>query len=211
MISISFDMGWNKRFSGNHYDSLSGHALAIGCLSNKLLNVVVSSKMCRQCAVARENGEEPPEHVYPQNYEGSSKAMEADAALILYKDIYDKSDKKIHLKAVVADDDSSMRSLLKHRCNNPKGRLPEEMNELDWLVDPSHRTKVVAKPIYQLAGLYNKISICTKLDTMRIKKYSGYMIKTNRNKSISEIVGASKAVIEHLFGNHKFCDEKWYR
>ena len=42
MISISFDMGWNKKSSGNPYDSLSGHALAIGCLSNKILNVVVS-------------------------------------------------------------------------------------------------------------------------------------------------------------------------
>ena len=156
MITISFDMGWNKRSSGNRYDSLSGHALAIGCLSNKILNVVVSSKICRQCSIARKNGEEPPEHVCPQNYEGSSKAMEADAALTLYKGIYHKYDKKIHLKAVVADDDSSIRALLKHRCNNPKGRLPEEMNEPDWLADPSHRTKVVAKPIYQLAALSKK-------------------------------------------------------
>ena len=126
--------------------------------------------------------------------------MEADAALTLYKDIYHKSDKKIYLKTVVADDDSSMRALLKHRCNNPKGRLPEEMNEPDWLADPSHRTKVVAKPIYQLTALSNKISICTKLDAMRIKKYFGY-------KSIPEIVRSSKAVVEHLFGNHAFCDE----
>ena len=44
------------------YDSLSGHALAIGCLSNKILNAVVSSEMCRQCSIATENGEEPPEH-----------------------------------------------------------------------------------------------------------------------------------------------------
>ena len=95
--------------------------------------------------------------------------MEVDAALALYKDIYNKSDKKIHLKAVVADDDSSMRALLKYRYINPKGRLPEEMNEPDWLVDLSHQTKVVAKPIYQLAGLSKKISICTKLDAMRIK------------------------------------------
>ena len=63
-----------------------------------------------------------------------------------------------------------MRVSLKNRCNNPKGRLPEGINELDWLADPSNRTKVVAKPIYQLAGLSNKINICTKLDAMRIKK-----------------------------------------
>ena len=85
------------------------------------------------------------------------------------------------------------------------------MNELDWLADPSHRRKVVAKPIYQLTALSNTISICTKLDAMRIKKYFGYMIKTNRNKRISEIVRSSKTVVEHLFGNHEFCDEKWCR
>ena len=28
-------------------------------------------------------------------------------------------------------------------------------------------------------------------------------------ESISEIVRASKAVVKHLFGNHKYCDEKW--
>ena len=80
----------------------------------------------------------------PQNYDGSSKAIEADVALKLYKDIYSKYDKKIHLKGVVADHDSSMRALLKHICNKSNGRLPEGMNEPDWLVDPSHRTKVVA-------------------------------------------------------------------
>ena len=37
------------------------------------------------------------------------------------------------------------------------------------------------------------------------------MIKTNRMKSISEIVRASKAMVEHLFGNHEYCDEKWCR
>ena len=163
MISISFDIGWNKLSSGNRYDSLSGHALIIGCLCNKIVNVVISSKICRQCSVARENGEEPTEHVCPQIYEGSS-------ALTLYKDIYNKSVKKIHLKVVVADDDSSIRALLKHRFNNPKGRLSEEMNEPDWLAELSLRTEVVAKPTYQLAGLSNKISICTKLDAMRIKK-----------------------------------------
>ena len=30
-------------------------------------------------------------------------------------------------------------------------------------------------------------------------------------ESISEIVRASKAVVEHLFENHEYCDEKWCR
>ena len=32
-IAISFDMGWSECSSGNRYDSLSGHALAIGVLT----------------------------------------------------------------------------------------------------------------------------------------------------------------------------------
>ena len=35
------------------------------------------------------------------------------------------------------------------------------------------------------------------------------MIKTNRNKSISQIMTASKAVVEYLFDNHGLCDKKW--
>ena len=37
------------------------------------------------------------------------------------------------------------------------------------------------------------------------------MIKTNHNSSISQIMTASKAVVEHLFDNHEFCDVKWYK
>ena len=35
------------------------------------------------------------------------------------------------------------------------------------------------------------------------------MIKTNRGSSISQLMTASKAVVEHLFDNHEFCDVKW--
>ena len=37
------------------------------------------------------------------------------------------------------------------------------------------------------------------------------MIKSNRMNEISEIVSASKAVVEHLFNKHMYCDEKWCR
>ena len=53
--------------------------------------------------------------------------MEADAALQRYINLYNGSNKNIVLKAVVTDDDSSMRALLTHTSNNPKGRLPEAM------------------------------------------------------------------------------------
>ena len=102
--------------------------------------------------------------------------MKVDAALHLYIDIFETSNKILYLKVIGVDDDSSMRDLLKHQHNNPKDRLPEEMIEPERLVYPSHRTKVVAKLIYQLAISSNKGSFCTKLDAMRFKKYFAYMI-----------------------------------
>ena len=92
-----------------------------------------------------------------------------------------------------------MRALLRHPHNNPKGKLPLGMPESEWLADPSHRTKVVAKPFYALEYLPKSQNTCTNVDTMRLKGYFGYMIKSNRMNEISEIVSASKAVVEHMF------------
>ena len=167
---------------------------------------IVSNKFCRVYSLAKADNEEPPNHCCPKNYDGSSKAMEADAALQIYISLFQDSNKNIVLKAVVADDDSYMRALLTHKAINPKGRLPEEMPQPEWLADSSHRTKVVAKPIFLLSTLSMGSSACTKFDAIRFKKYFGYMIKENRSKKISEIVFASKAVVEYLFNCHDYCN-----
>ena len=83
------------------------------------LAAIVSSKSFTKCSIARSTGEEPPIHVYLRNYDGSSKGMEVDAALDLYKTLYNSNDKKVVLKTIVVDDDSSMRVLLRHPDNNP--------------------------------------------------------------------------------------------
>ena len=35
-ITVSFDVGWQKRGSGNRYDSISGHAIMNCCKTKKL-------------------------------------------------------------------------------------------------------------------------------------------------------------------------------
>ena len=76
--------------------------------------------------------------------------MEVDVALHLYKNTFESSNKILHLKAIGAS--------LKHKRNNPKYRLSEEMIEPEKLADLLSHTKVVAKPIYQLAIISNKLS-----------------------------------------------------
>ena len=115
----------------------------------------------------------------------------------------------LYLKTIVVNNDSSIRALLKHRLCNPKRKLPADILEPEWLVDPSYLTKVVAKPIYLISLLSKDSCSSTKVDVIQCEKCFGYMIKTNRSKSFSEIMRAYKAVVEHLLDNHEFCDEKW--
>ena len=71
-ITIHFDMGWSKRSSGNRYDSLSGHALAIVVLTKSFLVVIVSGKLYRLCSLVESDNQEPPNHCCTKNYDGSS-------------------------------------------------------------------------------------------------------------------------------------------
>ena len=45
-------MGWNKRSSGNKYDSISGHRFVLGGNSKKIMNYRCMSKCWRICAQA---------------------------------------------------------------------------------------------------------------------------------------------------------------
>ena len=110
--------------------------------------------------------------------------MESDAALNLYESLFYDSKKKIVLKSIVSDDDSTMRALLKHPKNHKRGKLNPEIPEPTWLADPSHRTKVVAKYIFNLATLPKIKSTCTKIDAVRVKKDFGCMLKTKRDRTI---------------------------
>ena len=64
--------------------------------------------------------------------------------------------------------------------------------------------------MYNLDSLSKNTSSWTKVDAIRFKNYFSYMLKTNRNKNIYEIVRAFKATVEYPFNNHDFCDETWY-
>eukprot|EP00957_Ditylum_brightwellii_P164671 12537842-Ditylum_brightwellii.AAC.1 len=54
----------------------------------------------------------PKKHNCPRNYDDSSKGMEANAALILTRQLH--KEKGVLLKKIVADGNSSMKALLRH-------------------------------------------------------------------------------------------------
>lgn len=110
-IIITFDMGWKKKGTGHAYDSNSGHAYYIGARSGKVVAMIMYSKKCTTCDIAIAMGEEPMDHDdCVRNYKtGSSKGMEASAALELIINLHERG---ISVQFIVSDDDSTMRAHL---------------------------------------------------------------------------------------------------
>jgi hypothetical protein len=121
-IAVSYDMGWQKRSGGRVYDSLSGHGFIIGCRTGKVVGMGVRKKKCKICSKYNRDEIEIPPHNCQVNHEGSSGSMEAGLALDSIKELIEKSKKKVHIKQIVTDDDSTMRA----HCANKKKRWKTE-------------------------------------------------------------------------------------
>ena len=63
---------------------------------------------CSKCAAARKKYGPVAEHLCPLNYAGSSKGMEATAALEMVVKVWDKFNGTVYIKCIVSDDDSTM-------------------------------------------------------------------------------------------------------
>ena len=103
-ISVSYDMGWNKRSTGRVYDSLSGHGFIIGCMTGKVIGFGVSKKKCSVCRhVNKHNYEQTQAHlaVCNINSTGSSGAMESQVALDLTIKVFEESNGHVYVAEIV--------------------------------------------------------------------------------------------------------------
>ena len=112
IITASYDFGWEKRSSGNRYDSLSGRGAVIGAYTRKVLCYVVKAKKCSVCMSAARKNIEPPAHYCVKNHEGSSKSMEGAAAVELLSVM--AKDKEAPVRIIIGDDDSTFRANIRH-------------------------------------------------------------------------------------------------
>ena len=74
-----------------------------------------------------------------------------------------------------------------------------------FYVDPSHRTKILAKKIFQLLSKGKSVTSITKGDCLKSKKYFGYFLKQHRHQSKEIFALVVKAPLGHLFDNHEIC------
>ena len=61
-LTMTYDMGWQKRSYGKRYDSSSGHAFIIGARIKGIIGMVLYSKAFRKCDAAEKRREEAEEH-----------------------------------------------------------------------------------------------------------------------------------------------------
>jgi len=232
-LNLSADMGWQRRSSGNAYNSNSGHAVLVEQTTRHPVIRSIKSKLCAVCQ-GQKRSKKITEHQCFINHDGSASSMEPLAVLEMVVRLFD--DFKVETAHVIADDDSSMKAKLKYSnadfmvMNNldkpptiinsngnevvrpDKGRLPRYMLEPIFWHDPNHRKKTLKGELYgQLKKRKASREGLTRCDILRITTNFAYMVRTLHHKSSdAEFVEAGKAVVEHHFDNHECCG-KWCR
>jgi hypothetical protein len=178
------------------------------------------------------NGIPVPEHQCTRNHDGSSSAMEPLACLEMVTAVYQKTN--VIVASLCIDDNASTRSMLKwsnedymkntNTTTIPKipitkgpnkgklqdrpdrGRLPSEIPEPLFVADPNHRRKVLTGELITLAN--SKVAekaTMTRMDSTRIGKGFGYMIRQLKKQQEEQYIDSGKAILDHHFDNHTYC------
>ena len=106
-LTVSYDMGWQQRSSGNKYNSVSAHAFCIGGYTRKILDYRVKSKVCNVSNRAIWYKKPIKHHVCSKNHiTGSLKAMESDAGVEMMIDAITKYN--VIYSTIIFDDDSTI-------------------------------------------------------------------------------------------------------
>ena len=100
---------------------------------------------------------------------------------------------------MLSDVDSKMRTHLNHPINNKIGKLPDNIPEPSFLVDPSHRIKVMCKEVFKLSLASKQSSYYELIDALRFNKYIGCYVYKNRHIPPEKFVAKSMAPADHLF------------
>ena len=207
LISVSYDMGWQKRACGRVCDSLSGHGFFVGCRTNNIIKKGVLQKQCSFCKKFTRTGEDVPIHDCNINHTGSSGSMEATLAKNLLLEVHESTNGRVNVGQIITDDDSTMMKHCKSVDNG--GSLKIGIKEPKFLADPGHRIKVMIRSIYSKVTNTKKVDEAKNIDAMRLRKYIFCYINQNRAGNLPKFLANARAPIEYLFNNQEFCDSSW--
>ncbi|KAK0172806.1 hypothetical protein PV328_006080 [Microctonus aethiopoides] len=148
----------------------------------ELVNIIVSYDM----GWSRKKDD----HDCRKNFEGSAKAMEADAGAALINDSKILKEANLAARVLIGDEDSSTISAV--RRGNP--------NKIFKLSDRNHLKKNFSKDLYKLSN-YKEMK---KGTIEHVKKCFGYAIAQNTGNSANLAI-TLRSIPDHLFNSHENC------
>lgn len=191
-IIVTYDMSWSKRGNGRNYDSLNGYSVIIGFVSGKILDYATRNRKCRKC----DKGHSKEDHDCRLNFEGSAKAMEADAGVELINRSTILKEAGLQVRVFVGDEDSSLTAAI--RKDNPSVTMYK-------LADKNHLEKNVSNELYKMCNTYKELN--KKGVISHIKKCFSYAVAQNKGDGENLAIQLKK-LPDHLFGSHENCG-KW--
>lgn len=133
-MSISYDMGWQKKIihiMSSTYSALSGYGFVICLRTKNIMSMIIYSKICQTCQIAKVNNKKISMYGCLCIYECRLKSTVSDWALTLLKRCYNKY--SVYFKHIVSNDNSTARSLLKRQTNGGWYTLfYNSANIFDW-------------------------------------------------------------------------------
>jgi len=181
-LSFAYDVGWQKRGTGRSYNSQSGHGVLIGHYSKKIVSYTIRSKSCRRCDM----GHKKNDHNCKQNYDGSSKGMEADIAVELFTENPLFAKHHVFGARLIMDNDSatiaSLRAVSAH--------------SIELWSDKNHSVKAFSNSMYGMSLPKPMIEYFTNTLSNAIAE------NKNRPQDLAESL---KSIIPHAFGDHAYC------
>lgn len=192
-LQASFDGGWQKRGTGWNYNSISGHASMIGKNTGKILAYEVRSKCCRVCDLHAEQNHTVPSHECPQNWSGSSKAMEADMAMSMAHQL---ADNDFMLQVLHADNDSATTA-----------KIHLDFPNIVKKDDRNHVKKGISKYLYSISKRHKELQHPDVIPYLA--RCFMYPLMDN-TKSNDDVAKSYDCIVPHIFGNHANCvNESW--
>ncbi|XP_062608858.1 uncharacterized protein LOC134270633 [Saccostrea cucullata] len=189
---VSCDGAWQKRGTGQNYDSLSGHVTVVGKHTKKCLAFGLACRSCRKCTHARRKKKQAKTHNCKRNWSGSAKGMEPFLTVKCLKSLKDKG---FDVKKLTMDDDTTTFIRAK------KAISPE----LTKSSDKNHVVKNLTSNLYKLRQGNKNLSV--KIINY-FKKCFSYAVQQNRGSPAS-LRENLEAIVPHAFGEHVKCNEKW--
>lgn len=186
-------MGWQKRGSGRCYDSSTGVGTMIGNMTGKVVGYEVMSKECRKCSYHLAKGCNPPDHICPKNYTGSSKGMEPAAAVAITKQV--EKHPGVRMGTLIMDDDTTTLA-----------RIRNNVHDVTKWSDTNHTMRNLNNSLYAIAPNHKDL---TPDVIAGLKRYFAYAISTNKGCP-EKVKKAIENVVPHAFGDHTNCGN-WCR